>query len=104
MLRNLDENERMTWASKIRELLFRYGFGYVWVVEDVGNISLFMKTFKQRLIDCRNQDRYSKIETSGKTRHYKFIMPALHVANDIHYNILIKFWIAVSKLKCSVQS
>ena len=36
MLKNLDENGRNTWASKVRELLFRNGFGYVWIVEDVG--------------------------------------------------------------------
>ena len=52
MLRNLDETGRITWASKVRELLFRNGFGYVWVVEDVGDLNLFMKAFKHRLIDC----------------------------------------------------
>ncbi|MEW8544973.1 MAG: reverse transcriptase family protein [Candidatus Thiodiazotropha sp.] len=104
MLRNLDENGRITWASKVRELLFRYGFGYVWVVEDVGNVNLFMKTFKQRLIDCSSQDWCSKITASGKSRHYKFIMPAMQVANYIQYDIPIKFRIALSKLKCSVHS
>ena len=46
MLRNLDENGRITWASKVREMLFKYGFGYVWHTENVGDINLFMKIFK----------------------------------------------------------
>ena len=56
MLRNLDESGRITWASKVKNLLFRNGFGYVWHVEDVGDQTLFMRTVKQRLIDCSKQD------------------------------------------------
>ena len=37
-------------------MLFPNGFGYVWHVEDVGDQTLFMKTVKQRLIDCSNKD------------------------------------------------
>ena len=48
MLRNLDENGRITWATKMRALLFKYGFGYVWLSEDVGDLNLFMTTFKRR--------------------------------------------------------
>ena len=103
MLKNLDENGRNTWASKVRELLFRNGFGYVWIVEDVGDQALFMKTFKQRLVDCCKQDWCSAIAESGKARHYRFIMPALQVANYINYDIPLKFRISLRKLKCSVH-
>ena len=104
MLRDLDESGRITWASKVRELLFSYGFGYVWLVESVGDANLFMKNFKQRLIDCSIQDWSSAIAESGKGRHYRFISPALQVANYINYNIPIKFRISLSKLRCSVHS
>ena len=63
-----------------------------------------MKTFKQRLIDCSKQDWCAKIAVSGKTRHYRFIMPALQVANYINYDIPLKFRISLSKLKCSVHN
>ena len=52
LLFQLDDIGRQTWATKIKDLLFRFGFGYVWIVQDVGDESLFIKTFKQRLIDC----------------------------------------------------
>ena len=71
-------------ASKVRELLYKYGFGYVWVTENVGDVNLFMKNFKQRLIDCSRQDWCSNIPASGKARHYRFITPSLLFANYIN--------------------
>ena len=37
MLRNLDESGRITWAAKVKNLLFLNGFGYFWHVEDAGD-------------------------------------------------------------------
>ena len=56
-----------------------------------------MKTFKQLLLIV-------VIAKSGKTRHYRFIMPALQVANYIHYDIPLKFRNCLSKLRWSVHS
>ena len=80
--------------------MFQYGFGYVWLSEDVGDLNIFMKTCKQRLIDCSMQDLPAIISASGKARHYRFIMLSIQVANYIFYNIPIEFRIALSKLKC----
>ena len=83
--------------------MFQYGFGYVWLSEDVGDIKIFMKTFKQRLVDCSMHDWSAMISDSGKARHYRFIMPSLQTVNYIFYNIPLKFRIALSKLKCSAH-
>ena len=37
MLKRLDEGGKTTWASQIKSILFRFGFGYVWISQDVGN-------------------------------------------------------------------
>ena len=37
MLKRLDEAGRKTWATNIRELLYVYDFGYIWLAYDVGN-------------------------------------------------------------------
>ena len=50
MLRNLDNSGRTTWATKVKTILFKYGFGYVWVNENVGDEALFLKSFKQHLL------------------------------------------------------
>ena len=37
MLKRLDDVGRKTWASSIQSLLYRFGFGYAWVTQEVGN-------------------------------------------------------------------
>ena len=58
MLKSLDEAGRHTWASNVKKnnLLFRYGYGFVWVSQDVGDINIFIKQFKQPLIDYMKQN------------------------------------------------
>jgi len=34
---------RQTWTSHVKELLFKYGFGFVWVSQDIGDINLFLQ-------------------------------------------------------------
>lgn len=65
MLRNLDEVERQTWATKVRELLFKFGFGYAWFYENVGNENVFLQIFKEILIDTSNQDWTAQLLESG---------------------------------------
>ena len=36
-LQNLDNSGRITWATKVKNILFKYGFGYAWVNENVGD-------------------------------------------------------------------
>ena len=38
MLKALDEADRQNWVSKVRNLLFTYGFWYIWFAQDVGDI------------------------------------------------------------------
>lgn len=46
MLKALDEMGRDNWVSKIRVLLYSYGFGYVWVMQDVGDVRIFILQFR----------------------------------------------------------
>ena len=48
MLKSLDEADRQNWVLKVRNLLFTYEFGYIWIAEDVGDIGMFISQFKQR--------------------------------------------------------
>ena len=57
MLKNLDDVGKHTWASEIKLLLYRYGFGYVWVSQSVGNIEVFLSLLKQRLGDTYLQEK-----------------------------------------------
>ena len=70
MLYNLDCAGRTTWATNIKQLLFKYGFGFVWISQNIGDSNIFLTTFKQRLIDCSKQDWYGKIEITDKLYTY----------------------------------
>ena len=39
MLKKLDENGKITWASRIKDLLFKFEFGYAWTAQDVGKLN-----------------------------------------------------------------
>ena len=56
MLKALDDVGRHTWASKEKQLLFRYGFGIAWITQDVGQPDVFLLQFKQTLVDCMRQN------------------------------------------------
>ena len=42
-------------ATKVKQLLFEYGFGLVWISQDVGDCNLFVKAFRMRLIEYYTQ-------------------------------------------------
>ncbi len=58
-VKSLDKYNRVTWATHVKSLLFMYGFGFVWINQEVGDNNLFMKTFVQRLKDCNGQQWYN---------------------------------------------
>ena len=103
MLRHLDAAGCITWASKVKVILFTYGFGYARIYENIGNIDIFMKLFKQRLTDCTKQDRHRQINNSSKAHYYRYFTTEFTVANYIFYNIPLKFLFVLSRLRCSAH-
>ena len=71
MLKNLDDVGKHTWASEIKLLLYRYGFGYVWVSQSVGNIEVFLSLLKQRLGDTYLQEWHTELSNNGKLEMYR---------------------------------
>ena len=55
MLKQLDDTGRKTWSSNIKQLLFSFGFGFVWLAQDVGDSAQFITIFKQRVTDIYTQ-------------------------------------------------
>ena len=50
MLKNLDEQGKVNWASKTKEILYSASFGFVWEEQWVGYDREFLSSFGQRLI------------------------------------------------------
>ena len=71
MLKCLDDCNRITWTTRVRNLLCRYGFEYVWVAQGVGDMDSFITFFEITLRDNLLQEWYSDINDSSKAYHYK---------------------------------
>ena len=101
LLKNLDDAGRRTWASTVKNLLYTYGFGIVWISQEIGDTSNFLKAFKQRLVDCANQNWHESINTSSRCYHYKNYKSLLNVEKYLQLDIPMKHRIALSKFRCS---
>ena len=90
---------QITWASHVKEMLYKYGFGYVWIAQDVGNSKQLLGLFTQRLKDCFLQDWFAKINESSKAEHYKCFKSLLDVEKYLGHNVrkctfgqLFEYW------------
>ena len=83
MLKMLDEAGKQTWGSKVRSLLYKCGFGYVWVAQEVGTVNAFKEQFKLRLTDCMKQTWHSDINESPRCDSYIEFKTLLNVETYI---------------------
>ena len=92
--------EEVTGLQKFRIFLYQYGFGYAWITQEIGDVDIFIKMFKQRLIDCYTQNWHDDINMSSRWYHYKHFKSLLTVENylvsDIHLTPR-----SLSKFRCS---
>ena len=119
MLKSHTDIGRSNWASSVRDLLYTFGFGFgiwdlivsvpdhclsfyfVWISQDVENVTRFLKEFQQRVIDCSIQDRHGQVASSPKCEHYKHFKTMLNVERYISCNLPFAIRKAVAKFKCS---
>ena len=71
MLKRQDDIGRNNWVTSVKNLLYRYGFGFVWLSQEVGNVNEFILSFKQRLIDCKRQNWFENVNISARCDTYK---------------------------------
>ena len=53
---NMELNGKRCWASRLRDLLCKFGFGFVWLQKSVGNERAFLAILKERLCDDFNEE------------------------------------------------
>ena len=61
---------KSNWVSKIRDILFKYGFGWVWEDQSVTNVVLFITMFTERVKDCEMQLWATDLHDMPKLRLY----------------------------------
>ena len=70
MLKVLDEYGQINWVTKVRQLLFSNGFGYIWIEQYVHNSRAFLSALVQRLKDQYLQSWYAELADSSKLYMY----------------------------------
>jgi hypothetical protein len=104
MLKNLDDMGRFTWATHIKTILYQYGFGYVWIAEEIGDINRFMSEFKKRLKDCARQSILEDIGTSPKSTSYKLFKSTLEPESYLSLPLNYYLKRTLSNFRCSSHS
>jgi hypothetical protein len=58
------------WACAVKRCFDTCGFSYVWVNGGVAHEKLFLRAFRQRMIDCYKQDWFGKLMDSDRFSTY----------------------------------
>lgn len=94
------------WAKSVKNCFDIYGFSEVWLNGGVGNAKVFMKVFRQRMVDCYQQDWTSKLNSSERFqtyRSFKSLLQPEQYLTDITINkfrvSMIKFRLGISDLR-----
>ena len=83
MLLHLDERGSSTWASYVKNIIFSYGFGHVWLNQGVGNEGHFIEIFKQRVYDMAQQKWCADVNSFDKPRSYSQFKSQLNLEKYI---------------------
>ena len=102
MLALQGQNGKTCWATEVRELLFRTGFGYVWLNQGVNDVSCFLKAFKQRLFDMFVGEWSSTIRNKERYVLYNVVTDGFGKASYMQDIDIYCFRVALSQLRLGV--
>ena len=102
MLYDLDQEQNVTtWATLVKNMIFRLGFGYVWITQDVGCVEIFMCTISRRLCDIASQEWFADVCNTPKLRTYRnfktLLTPEKYLLEICDY----RYRKSLSRLRCS---
>ena len=72
MLLELDQAGKDCWVSKIRVILCETGFNLVSLQQGVGDVQIFLRLFKQRLVDLFIQEFSGTIRDRDRSRYSSY--------------------------------
>ena len=101
MLKSLDDAGGNCWATKIRTLLYKYGFSFIWISQDVGDTNAVIRMFKHRVVNYCSLDWHAALYTSSICDHYINFKSLLTVETYLTMDIQLKYRIAMSTFRLS---
>ena len=104
MLYNLDALGRNNWATSIKNTLFSYGFGFVWIAQEVGDKGKFIVEFITRVSDTCKQEWRTNLSQKPKLRTYNvfksILEPEKYLSLNCHKSLITTF----ARFRCSSSS
>jgi hypothetical protein len=61
---------KTNWLSKIKEMLFQYGYGWIWEAQSIPETFNLVNEFRQRIKDCELQCWATDVKSLPKLRTY----------------------------------
>ena len=101
MLLYFDEIGHVNWVSHVRNNLFSNGFGYVWLQQSVGNESMFLTQYVERLKNQQMQNWNANCANNNKLKLYKEYKNVFGREPYITIIDVNKFRTALAKFRCS---
>ena len=89
----------VNWVSLLKDFLFRYGFGDVWLFQGVGDVDNFMIVMKQRIKDVYNQTWHATVQDSRKAITYRTFVHCIQPQVYLKYVHNIKYRSALIRLR-----
>ena len=96
---------RTTWATSIRELLYKYGFHDVWEAQGVENVNVFLREFVYSVKQQYILEWQYNIDQSSKLSLYRMlnvecdeVQPYLHILDLKYYRS------GLAQLRCSTHN
>ena len=72
-LRTVETNDEKSWVNSLKAVLEQNGFGDVWLQQGVGDRDIFLKVFKQRLLDIFRQNWGERLSMSSRAVFYRSV-------------------------------
>ena len=77
---HLSQTSRACWATSLKSVLFKMGFGDVWQNQGAGDFEVFHQIYKQRSRDIDGQNWHTLLGDSGNLKIYRVIKLELSIA------------------------
>ena len=66
-------NDKQNWCNQIKNILFKYGFNYIWYDQYVDNVDYFLFQLKERMMGSFISEINSFLDMSPKCQFYKYM-------------------------------
>ncbi|XP_078607973.1 uncharacterized protein LOC144879949 [Branchiostoma floridae x Branchiostoma japonicum] len=101
LMYELDQVNRKSWVSQVKQLLFAYGLQEAWFNQGVGNIEECIHVFKKRVKRGAIQAWNNQIEITARLQTYCTVKDRFNVESYLNVINVINHRKALSQLRCS---